>query len=246
MRKLLFAFAVVLLASCAEKKSDEVVITDFYNAVLGKTEMTDSLMKASLSKDLLSSLWEADYENTYSVWKLRTGYQDGLSDESSLDSIEPMGDGWYHVSYMDMGFRAITDVKMEKGKIADYRPFRIPYTLAKGYFLRNDVEADEFPSKITSQEQLSEFFGMATVMGEEGKPTEIDFNKSFVVPVVYPVTDLETSIVISRFWHIEPDVLMLVAGAIRGKEPRSFTIRPIELVVVDRDYLNYTIDLRLN
>lgn len=246
MRKLFFAFAVVLLASCAGKKSDVDVITNFYNAVLGQTEMTDELLKESVSEDLLSALWEADYEDTYSYWKLRSGYQGGLSDESSLESVEAAGDGWYHVTYTDMGFHAVTDVKMVKGKIADYKPFRVPFELAKGYFLRNDVEVEEFPTHITSQAQLDQFFGMAAVMGENGKPTVIDFDKNFVIPVVYPETDQETSLVVERFWHTAPTELTLSVGAVRGEEHRSFTIRPVLLLIVDNYYRNYEIDLRLN
>ena len=246
MRKLFFAFAVVLLASCAGRKSDVDVITNFYNAVLGQTEMTDELLKESVSEDLLSALWEADYEDTYSYWKLRSGYQDGLSDESSLENVEAAGNGWYHVTYTDMGFHAVTDVKMVKGKIADYKPFRVSYELAKGYFLRNDVDTEDFPIQITSQEQLDQFFGMAAVMGENGKPTVIDFDRNFVIPVVYPETDQETSLVVERFWHTAATELTLSVAAVRGEEHRSFTIRPIKLLIVDNYYRDYQIDRRLN
>lgn len=246
MRKLFFAFAVVLLASCAGKKSDVDVITNFYNAVLGQTEMTDELLKESVSEELLSTFWEADYEDTYSYWKLRTGYQDGLSEESSLESVEAVGDGWYHVAYTDMGIHAVTDVKMVKGKIADYKPFRIPFEIARGYFFRNGLEADDCPDRFFSQELLDQFFGMAAVMGENGKPTVIDFDKNFVIPVVYPETDQETSLVVERFWHTAPTELTLSVGAVRGEEHRSFTIRPVLLLIVDNYYRNYEIDLRLN
>lgn len=128
MKKFLYVIAAFLLISCAGNNSDVRVITDFYNAVLGKTEMTDELLQQSLSQEVLSNLWEADYENTYSWWAFRTGYQDGPSDVSTLDGIEPLGKGWYRVSYTDMGFQATTDVKLEGGKITDYRPFRTPET----------------------------------------------------------------------------------------------------------------------
>jgi len=232
---------MVLLASCAGKKSDVDVITKFYNAALGQAEVTDALLKESLSEDLLSALWEADYENTYSWWNLRTGYQDGLSEESSLDGVESVGNGWYQVSYTDMGIKAVTDVKMAGGKIAEYRPFRVPFRYAKGYFVRNNVEDGEYPAKITSQDQFDLFFGMATVMGENGKPTEIDFSKDFVIPIIYPETDQETSIVVERLWHTAPAELGLSVGAIRGEEHRSFKIRPAVILVVDNGYRDYEV-----
>jgi hypothetical protein len=126
MKKFLYAIAFFLLVSCAGKDADVRVITDFYDAVLGKTVMTDELLQQSLSQEVLSDLWEADYENTYSWWAFRTGYQDGPSDVSSLDGIESLGQGWYRVSYTDMGIEATTDVKLKDGKITEYRPFRAP------------------------------------------------------------------------------------------------------------------------
>ena len=247
MRKLLFATAIVLLASCTAKKSDVEVITHFYNALLSGDEMSDNLLKESLSEELLSALWESQYENTYSSWELRSGYQDGISEESALESVEPLGHGWYQVLYTDKGFHAVTDVKMDKGKISDYRPFRVPYEFAQGYFLRNDLDEEEpFPAKITSQEELLKYFGMATVMGENGQPTAIDFEKSFVVPVVFPETDQETSIVIDRFWHNGPSVLSVVASAIKGQDHRSYTLRPVALLMVDKGYGEYAIDLKIN
>ena len=124
MKKILNAIAFFLLVSCAGNNADVRVITDFYKAVLGETEMTDELLQESLSQEVLSSLWEADYDDTYSWWNFRTGYQDGPSDVSTLDGIESLGQGWYRVSYTDMGTQGTTDVQLKGGKIVDYRPFR--------------------------------------------------------------------------------------------------------------------------
>ena len=126
MRKYLFVIAIVLFVSCAgNKKSDVDVITNFYKAVLGETEMTDELLQKSLDQNILDAIWEADYEETYSWWNFRTGYQDGPSQESSLKNIESLGKGWYKVTYSDMGNNGSTDVKLKGGKIIDYRPFRV-------------------------------------------------------------------------------------------------------------------------
>ena len=242
MKKLLFAGIAALLVSCAGSKSDVDVISDFYKAVLGETEMTEDLLRESLSEAVLNDLWEADYPDTYSFWKFRTEYQDGPSSESSLESVEPLGEGWYQVAYSDLGIHGITDVKVEGGKISDYRPFRVPFDFAKGYFLRSDVQDDSCPQKITSREELLQYFGMATVMGDNGKPTAIDFDKSFVIPIIYPETDLGTSIVVDRFWRSAPESLTLSVSTIRGVEHQSFTIRPVELLIVDNFYRDFSID----
>ena len=42
----------------------------------------------------------------------------------TLDGIESLGQGWYRVSYTDMGTPGTTDVQLKGGKIVGYRPFR--------------------------------------------------------------------------------------------------------------------------
>ena len=116
---------------------------------------------------------------------------------------------------------------------------------AQGYFLRNDVAVEAVPGKITSQEQLLQFFGMATVMGENGKPTAIDFDKDFVIPVIYPVTDQETSVVVESIRQTGSNELTLAVSTIRGEEHRSYTIRPMELLLIDNQYRDFEIKLQL-
>lgn len=61
----------------------------------------------------------------------------------------------------------------------------IPYTLADHYFVNNTVEKGLIPlPEITSKEQFQKYFGMATVMGKDGKPTAIDFSKQFVAAII--------------------------------------------------------------
>ena len=61
------------------------------------------------------------YEDTYSFWVFRTGFQDGPSSESSVKSIEPIGKNWYRVAYSDMGNPGITDVQVQSDKICAYK-----------------------------------------------------------------------------------------------------------------------------
>lgn len=230
--------AAALLTACGKQKSDVQIIEDFYKAVLGETSMTDALLKKTLSEDLASSLWEADFEDTYSYWEFRTGFQDGPSQESRIESIEPMGDGWYQVSYKDLGIPGVTELKMENGKITDYRPFRVPYDLARNYFRRNDNQEDVLPLKITSEEELLRFFGYAAFMGRNGEPTKIDFDKSFVIPIILPETDQETEIIIDGLYHSRPDELTLEFGTVRGQEHLSYNMLPFNLLIVDGAYRN--------
>lgn len=235
--------AAVLLAACGESKNDIQIITDFYNAVLSNSPMTDELLKSTLSDDLLKSLWEADYLDTYSYWNFRTGFQDGPSSDSSIEGIEPLGEGWYQVSYLDMGTPGVTEVKLEDGKITDYRPFRVPFTLAHNYYRRNDNVEDVLPLKISSEEELLRFFGYAAVMGRNGEPTKIDFEKSFVIPIILPETNRETEIVIDGLYHKRPESLTLAFETVQGEEPLSYTTLPFELLIVDGIYRDCQIEL---
>lgn len=74
---------------------------------------------------------------------------------------------------------------------------KVAFEVAKNYFFKNDQEIPASP-KITTAEEFGKLFGMATTIGEDGKPTEIDFTKQFVLAIVLPVTNLATEITPNR------------------------------------------------
>ena len=45
----------------------------------------------------------------------------------------------------------------------------VAFEVAKNYFFKNDQVIPEYP-KITTEEEFNKLFGMATTMGENGKP----------------------------------------------------------------------------
>lgn len=102
------------------QKKDMALIQDFYDHVLdivpGKWDV-----KKYLSSGLAKRIWETEYENTYSIWEFRTGFQDGPENTSKIISITPTQDGWYEVAYSDMGNKGKTLVHMSKGVIDDYK-----------------------------------------------------------------------------------------------------------------------------
>lgn len=60
-------------------------------------------------------------------------------------------------------------------------PVTVTYKVASKYFIKNDV--DELPNKINSREEFEKYFGTAALMGKDGKPTAIDFEKEYVIAV---------------------------------------------------------------
>jgi len=107
----------------------------------------------------------------------------------------------------------------------------IPYAEAHHYFFRNDATIPESPV-ITTQEQFDSLFGMATTMGEGGKPTAIDFTKQFVIVVVVPATDIETEL--RPVSLTKNDDHLTFTYQCRQGEKISYTMQPLLLIVVDK------------
>ena len=122
----------------------------------------------------------------------------------------------------------------------------IPFGFAQNYFVRNDVTVAEIPDRITSQEQLLDYFGMAAVMGENGLPTDIDFEKSFVIPIVCPETDHLTEIVIDSVMATGAKQLTVSGHVTATPEELSYTMVPFVMLIVDQAYNDGDIILNFN
>ena len=96
----------------------------------------------------------------------------------------------------------------------------VAFEVAKNYFFKNDQVVPEYP-KIVSEEEFNKLFGMATKMGEDGKPTAIDFTKQFVLAIVLPETDFATEI--NPVKVEEKGDSLLYTYEIKSGEKQSFT-----------------------
>lgn len=68
--------------------------------------------------------YECDEEPCYAYYALRSAAQDskpGSDETSRINNIKTEEDGWYMVSYSDMGWTGQTRVKIVDGKIDDYK-----------------------------------------------------------------------------------------------------------------------------
>lgn len=88
-----------------------------------QADPSDYFTKKALQR--LKSEYDYEYDcpdgNCYAYWMLRTDAQDGPEDTSSVVSVDPAEDGWYVVSFKDMGHPGKTRVKIIDGKIDEYR-----------------------------------------------------------------------------------------------------------------------------
>ena len=114
----------------------------------------------------------------------------------------------------------------------------VAFEVAKNYFFKNDQEIPASP-KVSTAEEFGKLFGMATTMGEDGKPTPIDFTKLFVLAIVLPVTNLATEITPDRLDE-KGDTLFYFYDAKIG-EAQTYSTQPISLIILDKKYADKTI-----
>ena len=109
----------------------------------------------------------------------------------------------------------------------------VAFEEAKNYFFKNDQTIPASP-KITTEEEFSKLFGMATTMGKDGKPTPIDFSKQFVLAIVHPVTDVDTEIVPKKV--TEKGDTLFYDYDVKVGQKQSFSIQPVSIIILDRKY----------
>lgn len=110
----------------------------------------------------------------------------------------------------------------------------IPYKTVDNYFVRNDVEGTP-PTTIKASDEFERYFGMAATMGPDGRPTDVDFNKYYVICVALPPTDLDTGLSVESLSEARVGKIILRYEIRRG-EKRSYSIRPLLLLMVDKKY----------
>ena len=111
----------------------------------------------------------------------------------------------------------------------------IPYTKAERYFVKNTVkDGSILLMRFVNQEKFDEYFGTAAVMGQNGKPTPIDFDKQYVIAIIHPSTENDVSF--SSYNLQETEDRIVVNYKIKKGREQSYTSRPYLLLVVDQKY----------
>ncbi len=110
----------------------------------------------------------------------------------------------------------------------------VSYKEAQHYFVRNDVK-DFSPRIITSSEELDRYFGSAAVMGTNGLPTLVNFDKENVIAIIEPATNRDTEVKIQSIKK-QGDKLVVRYKTIVSGGAMSYTIVPCQLVKVSKKY----------
>ncbi len=110
----------------------------------------------------------------------------------------------------------------------------IPYSVAKNYFAKNNIEG-LVEKHITTAAQFDSLFGMATVMGNSGKPTPIDFEKQSVIAIIYPATNSADALKPISLEKLNNGDLCFTYHLDKG-EKMSYSIHPSLILVIDKSY----------
>ena len=108
----------------------------------------------------------------------------------------------------------------------------IPYTTLENYFVRNDVDCSKQQRLIIDNKaDFEKYFGMAAHMG--GMPTEVNWNKQFVVALVLPETKRATSINPVAVKATDNNILVFSYQVKKG-DRISHTMVPFTAVAIDK------------
>jgi hypothetical protein len=113
-----------------------------------------------------------------------------------------------------------------------HHPQELEFRVARNYFVRNTVTELADP-RITTAEEFSTIFGMATTMGADGTPTEVDLHREFVIAIILPETNVATEVVPVRLEKDGNGGLTLSYRRSIGAE-QTFTTRPFAAIIVDK------------
>lgn len=141
------------------------------------------------------------------------------------------------IAFMFVLFAGIASSSMgQKSKNKKEKQAQVSYTVANRYFVNNTVPDGAFVvPKITTQEAFDQLFGMAPVMGENGMPTPIDFEKQYVIAVVDAVINKSVNLSAKSLTE-KNGVLTLTYEKIEGQEVSSAYFRHCLIVIVDKKH----------
>lgn len=119
-------------------------------------------------------------------------------------------------------------------KVASNTKTDVPYEIADRYFIKNTVEEQKQTLRITSQSDFDKYFGSATVMGSDGKPTPIDFSKQYVIAIIGEQSDYKVSI-LPLSLESENNTITLQYKVETG-DKQTYTSRALLILVIDNKY----------
>lgn len=108
--------------TCNSEQDIAVIQTFYEKCVFCSSSPDDQYASEHVTANMMDKLCKANpYDGGgMAYFVLRTELQDG-DGPSQVTAVEPIQQGWYKVSFVDMGQAGVMEIKMENGKLADYR-----------------------------------------------------------------------------------------------------------------------------
>ena len=107
------------------------------------------------------------------------------------------------------------------------------YTRMNNYYVNNNFPDSTHKLVIHNKQDFENVFGQAAVMGRNGQPTRIDFSRQFVVAMIMPVTNRQTTIETALLRRLSDRLYF--SYIIDEGHKTSYTLRPFTAVVVSRN-----------
>jgi hypothetical protein len=111
-------------------------------------------------------------------------------------------------------------------------PIPVSYHKVEYCFLKKGKELPA-DSKIDTQEQFDDLFGVAAVMGHSKRFTPVDFDNYFVIAVALPPTSQDVEIEDQRLMD-NGQTLTFEYSVDRDDEYRTYVTQPLLLIAVNR------------
>lgn len=109
----------------------------------------------------------------------------------------------------------------------------VNYIVANHYFVNNTTNRP-IQEKVTDLTTFDELFGMAAVMGKNGEPTPIDFNKQFVIAVSEGIVNQLIAYKPVSL-KVRGNRLVFTYKVEKGKHT-DYAMRPLLLIVVEKKW----------
>lgn len=106
------------------------------------------------------------------------------------------------------------------------------YNRMNNYYINNQFPSGTHKLVIHNQQDFESVFGAAAVMGRNGQPTRIEFSRQFVVAVILPETNRQTTIETALVRRVRDRLYF--SYIIEEGHATSYTMRPYTAIVVDR------------
>lgn len=107
------------------------------------------------------------------------------------------------------------------------------YNRMYNYYVNNYFNNGTHKLVIHNQQDFDAVFGAGAVMGHNGQPTKINFSRQFVIAVILPETNRQTTIETAMLKRVGDRLYF--SYIIEEGHATSYTMRPFTAVVVDRN-----------